>query len=69
MISVWKKKKVLWEPWICSLLATVPNLWSPSFQVLWSSIVEMFCLISNHESMFSVLLSDPSKVRNLELLF
>lgn len=65
MISVWKKKKVLWEPWICSLLATVPNLWSPSFQVLRSLIVEMFCLLGNHECMFSTLLSDPSKVRNL----
>lgn len=44
MISVWKKKKDLWEPWTCSLLATAPNLWSPSFQVLWNSAVQVCCL-------------------------
>lgn len=68
MISAWKKKKDLWEPWICSLLATAPNLWSPSFQVLWSSAVQMCCLTGDYEEC-SVLSSDPPRSGILELLF
>lgn len=65
MISVWKRKKALWEPWTCSLLATVPNLWSPSFQVLWNSAVQMCCLTQATMRLYLASYKCPSKVWNL----